>query len=245
MDVGKKMHHYQLGGLGFEESGHIGFQKELTKQQLGMIEAVKDKEDVSNRVMSISKENTHSQYPTAKAVYDAVDGHGEFELVDSVELTEKAAILEHNLKNKYKELHIRFNIPMSDEAAAGSASTNKARFVVQTRGATEVLNYSIYNMGNQFISDYKYRWYAAFHLKVSGNYCRTDLWFGNAQMMNDGYVMNDNSGTYSGFVAPSVPMARDYIKDIRIVVMYGTMLIDENVRYLPAGTKYEIWGVRK
>ena len=49
LDMGEKSNHSQLKNLGFEESGHRGFQKELTKEQLELIEAVKDKEDIANK----------------------------------------------------------------------------------------------------------------------------------------------------------------------------------------------------
>ena len=73
LELNEKTHHYQLKNLGFEESGHTGFQKELTEKQLELIEKVKSKEDVANRVTAISDKNTHEQYPSAKAVYDAVN----------------------------------------------------------------------------------------------------------------------------------------------------------------------------
>ena len=39
--------HSSLGNLGFDESGHTGFQKELTAEQLANIEAVSEKADKS------------------------------------------------------------------------------------------------------------------------------------------------------------------------------------------------------
>lgn len=41
---GKNLHN-NLANLGFDESGHIGFQKELTEEQLSNIEAIQDKAD--------------------------------------------------------------------------------------------------------------------------------------------------------------------------------------------------------
>lgn len=175
----------------------------------------------------------------------AIDACGDFELVTSATLTEKVAVIQHTFDKEYKELHIRFKIPMSDEAAADAASTNKARWMVFTANENGALNQPIYNMGNQFISDYKYAWRAAFHIKMNGNYCRTDLWFGNAQIMDTAYAMTDNSNTYNGFVAPSVPISRDYIQKLKISFMYEAGKTDASIRYLPVGTKYEIWGLRK
>ena len=45
LDGSGKNLHSSLGNLGFDESGHTGFQKELTEEQLSNIEAVQDKAD--------------------------------------------------------------------------------------------------------------------------------------------------------------------------------------------------------
>ena len=44
--------HSKLKKLGFEESGHTGFQKELSVKQLEAIENIKAKEDKSNKISS-------------------------------------------------------------------------------------------------------------------------------------------------------------------------------------------------
>ena len=297
--------HAKLKNLSFEESGHTGFQQELSDEQLKNISAVPGKEDKSNKTTILNTESTDEQYPSAGAVFreitgiamtldsriteldekkadityvderfglassalgdhdlrilnlekqagdieTALDKCGDFELVTSVTLAEKVAVIQHTFDKEYKELHIRFKIPMSDEAAADAASTNKARWMVYTADKdnylTDRLHQSIYNMGNQFVGDYKYEWRAAFHIKMNGNYCRTDLWFGNVQMMDSAYAMTDSSGSYSGFVAPSVPISRDYIQKLKISFMYEAGKTDASIRYLPAGTTYEIWGIRK
>ena len=241
LELNEKTHHYQLKNLGFEESGHTGFQKELTEKQLGLIEKVKNKEDVSNRVTAISDKNTHEQYPSAKAVYDAVNECGEFELIEDVTLSENVAQILCTLPGKYKELYLRFAIPSS-----GNNSTDKARWRLQTLNdlATNV-NKFIYDQGNQFVEDFTSRWYAGFHIKILGKYCRTELWYEREQMATGAYARGMNSSTYSGYVAPSVPMARDYIDRLKILFATSGNVTDGSVRYLPAGTKYEIWGVRK
>jgi len=244
--VNEKTHHYQLKNLGFEESGHTGFQKELTEKQLELIEKVKSKEDVANRVTTISDENTHEQYPSAKAVYDAVNECGEFELIDSAEFTEKVSIIERKFATQYKELYIRFIIPQSMEAAAGTPSTEKARWTVQTlNDGGWAINKTIYNMGNQFIQDFTEKWATVIHIKVLGNYCRTELWYDKNWYLTDGYARGMSSSTYSGYVAPGVTMVRDYIDRIKISFMTANQVADGSVRYLPIGTTYEIWGIRK
>lgn len=179
-----------------------------------------------------------------------IDACGDFELVASDELTEKVGVIDLTLPNQYKELYLRFTIPPSEEAAAGSASTEKARFVLHTlNDSATYINKVIYNQGNQFIQDYTAEWYAGFRIQIFGNsnnaYCRTELWYETTFYATGGYARGMNSGTYSGYVAPSVPMVRDYIKRLKISFMTSGSVTDGSVRYLPIGTKYELWGVRK
>ncbi len=246
LELGERTSHSHLKHLGFEESGHRGFQKKLTEEQLELIEKVKNKEDVSNRVTAISDKNTHEQYPSAKAVYHAMNECGDFEIVKADTLTEKASTIQLNFPNQYKELYIRFVIPPSEEAATGSASTEKARFRVQTlNDSGSNLNKEIYNMGNQFITDYTDEWYTTIHIQVIGTYCRTELWHDKAEYGKGGYAKMQKAETYSGTVAPSVPMVRDYIDRLKFIFMTNGGITDGSVRYLPAGTTYEIWGIRK
>ncbi len=66
--------HAKLKHLSFEESGHTGFQKELTEEQIAAIEAVLGKEDKANKTTIISVGSTDEQYPSAKAVKEYVAG---------------------------------------------------------------------------------------------------------------------------------------------------------------------------
>ncbi len=70
----RKSIHSNLLNLGFEESGHTGFQKELTEEQIAAIEAVLGKEDKANKTTVIAVASTDEQYPTAKAVKEYVAG---------------------------------------------------------------------------------------------------------------------------------------------------------------------------
>lgn len=47
LELGEKNMHNNLKNLSFEESGHTGFQKELTAEQLANIKAVPEKADKS------------------------------------------------------------------------------------------------------------------------------------------------------------------------------------------------------
>lgn len=161
-------------------------------------------------------------------------------------LTEKVGIIQHTFDNQYKELYISFIIPQSEEAAAGTPSTEKARWTVKTLndGGWDISK-TIYNMGNQFIQDFTEKWATVIHIKVLGNYCRTELWYDKNWYLTDGYARAMSSSTYSGYVAPGVTMVRDYIDRIKIIFMTANQVADGSVRYLPIGTTYEIWGVRK
>lgn len=300
--------HSKLKKLSYEESGHTGFQKELTAEQKEALEKITEKEDKSNKIQSVndmtgSEEEYFSAVGTLRLVDEAesrakahadgqfielsgrvatnevsiasafkniqaheqtieehslaigeifgrIDVCGDFELVKSDELTEKVATIELTLPNQYKELYVRFYIPKSEEAAADTPSEQKARFVVQTLNDENTkVNKIIYTQGNQFIPDYKVAWCAVFSVKVIGSsdkaYCRSDLWYREANMFDNAYALGQTSSTYSGFVAPSVPIKRDYIRDLKFLLTINGNTPDKTVRYLPVGTTYEIWGVRK
>ena len=294
----EKVDHSKLKHLSFEESGHTGFQKELTEEELKSFEVVKNKEDKSNKIRSINEimDDGNTQYLSAggtlslvisetdnvranvEAYADAKFGQldervsvnedlisqninriiavedksaeleikGEFELVVSGTLEEKVGIIEHTFSNRYKELYVRMIIPKSEEAAAGNASTEKARWVIQTlNDSGYTVNKPIYNMGNQFIQDFTEEWATVIHIKVFNNYCRTELWYDRSWYLRDGYARGMNSSTYSGYVAPSVTMVRDYIDRLKLIFMTANQVTDGSVRYLPANTTYEIWGIRK
>lgn len=166
-------------------------------------------------------------------------------------LTEKVGQISLDLGNQYKELYIRLTMPMSDEAAAGTPKSDKARwrlYVLNDSGTS--VNKMLYDLGNWFIQDYAEEWFTAIIIKVFGcddkAYCRTELWHENTNGAEVGaYARPINTSTYSGTVSPTVPMARDYIDRIRFDFMTKGPITDGSVRYLPVGTKCEIWGVRK
>ncbi|MBR6523445.1 MAG: hypothetical protein IKT39_02400 [Clostridia bacterium] len=70
--------HAKLKHLGFDESGHAGFQKELTPEQLAAIASIlslqNDKEDKSNKKTSFSTSGIYDEesYPTVGAVAKAI-----------------------------------------------------------------------------------------------------------------------------------------------------------------------------
>ena len=65
--------HSKLINLDFTSSGHTGFQRELTAEQLANIDAVQNKEDISNKIQSLNlATGDEAQYPSAKAVVDEI-----------------------------------------------------------------------------------------------------------------------------------------------------------------------------
>lgn len=74
----KETNHANLKNLSFEESGHTGFQSELTQEQIKNIADVVRKEDLSNKVHKVEyigeDDNT---YPSSSAVYKHVIQEGQ------------------------------------------------------------------------------------------------------------------------------------------------------------------------
>lgn len=107
--------HSKLINLGFDESGHTGFQRELTAEQLANIDAVQNKEDVSNKIQSLKlATGDEAQYPSAKAVVDEI-----FRVDNDLNLAnDRITILETDL---YHEFNDRINILEKDVSDIGGA----------------------------------------------------------------------------------------------------------------------------
>lgn len=175
-----------------------------------------------------------------------IEACGDFELVKSDTLTEKVGVIQLDFPNQYKELYVRLKMPESTEAEAGTPSSTKARWNIETQNdTTTAIKKCIYSMGNQFITDYTENWFTSIHIKVIGNYCRTELWHNTETSAANAYAKYIETSTYSGTVAPSVPLPRGYIDKLKISFMSSAGVVNTNLRYLPSGTTYEVWGVRK
>ncbi|MFA7636785.1 MAG: hypothetical protein WCX81_03375, partial [Monoglobales bacterium] len=81
---GKSLHN-KLKNLGFEESGHTGFQAELTQEQIMAIEQVAEKEDKTNKAdifMGTEDEATQKAwYPSVKGCVDFVNSRDNLRLI--------------------------------------------------------------------------------------------------------------------------------------------------------------------
>lgn len=230
-----------LSSNDFTDTLKSKLEKAITNDEFSHItEQIDEKESLSNKVVAISENSTDEQYPSAKSVFKAIEACGDFELIDSATFTENVMQLTPTINGQYKELYLRFTVPTS-----GNASGIKARWGVQTRSDTNnLINKTIYNMGNVFVLDYSEEWYTAIHIKVLGKYVRTEVWFETSKMASGAYARGQNNSNYSGYVAPSVPTARGYIDALKISFASPSGTADENLRYLPAGTTYELWGVK-
>lgn len=174
-------------------------------------------------------------------IFGRIDVCGDFVKIYEDTLTESLTIIEKTFDTNYKELYIRFVIP----CAYNEASTEKARFRVYTlNDSGGNVNKIIYDMGNWMVEDYKANnsatdWTASIRIKMLGNYARTELWYEMSNMFNNAYARTPSNSTLSGSVAPSASTKREYLPAIR-VMLYSA----NNIRSFPAGTTYEMWGVK-
>lgn len=229
LEADGKMLHGSLKNLDFEKSGHRGFQKELTDEQLKNITDVPNKEDATNKVKNITGDSTDKQYPTAKAVYEGIQEKTAWELIDSAELTENVVSITPAMNGKYKELYLALVVPTLNPNK--QADFSKGRFNLIDQSGNR-----IYDAGTYNLADNGSTWYVVFHVRAIGNICKVERIFK--------YNFNRTQGCYPGdylceVIAP-LSIARDgYFSAIR-----ADFYSQNSVRCLPVGTTYELWGIR-
>lgn len=261
IDGNKKQPHSELKNLGFDESGHTGFQKELTPEALEAIASVYGKEDRSNKVSNLKDVSDASkQYPTvgfmnsqiATAALNAIEHStsqandytymkvselekvvsvcGDFELVDSGTLQANVLQITPTVNGRYKELYWVFDVPTTN---SDSSSADKARLVFSMNGT------DIHNIGGNLIDNYNVSWRAVFDAKMTGRWCHTQLWFNKKHIWDGGYASPPSVTNYNGSIGAGKKMTYDYIDNLTV-----KMISSNGTRVLPAGTTYELWGVK-
>lgn len=246
--------HAKLKNLGFEESGHIGFQKELTPAEREAIASVAGKEDKANKIQSINELQNDEQYlsaggtlslantaeDNAKAHADGLynelkenlEACGDFEPIDSGTLTEDVVQISPTINGQYKELYIFFKMPPQADVAT---NTSKARMSMWNG------NTMIYDQGNAFVDNYNMNWYIVCTVKMYGTRCYSQMWYAKYREQASGliipYVVPSSDQNYAGAVCPHMRLNNPYLDTIAVKMSAQS-------RAFPKGTTYELWGVK-
>ncbi len=184
-------------------------------------EDISGKEDKSNKVNKIDSDSSDSEYPSAKAVYDY--DHDKWQLIEVVTLEHDVQRVYCDLKGgKYKELYIRFVVPTMNPD--NTSNFQKGRSYVYVQG-----NDVVYDDGDYRYEDTGKSWVLTHHLTMIGHICTCER-----------RILDVLKAPYQATWGTTVgkPIADNYISALN-VLMYPL-----TTRVFPAGTTYELWGVR-
>lgn len=193
------------------------------------------KEDKFNKVTTISSSSTDEQYPSAKAVNDRIVAKADWELVEDKNLEENVTEIVLNLPRSYKQLFWVFKVPTINPDK--TSNFPKGRMALYSNGNQIVAfdpDYGITDTGNE--------WYLSYHMQMLGEHCSVFKTCKDpaTQITESAYIQ------YPPFYQKDVGWQPG--KDIGSKGMYYlklTMMCQTTgARYFPAGTKYELWGVR-
>ena len=203
-------------------------------EQIGDIETALDtKEDKLNKVNdilnSIVNGSSGYEYPTVGATYGFVINTTQWKLIQTVTLTETVNRIYPTFSDNYKSIFVKFDIPTVKSetvttvgAARGYLRVNNVvvhmnnGYEWEDIGATSRLSYKIDMIGTTCITEGRYS-------------ARTDL------------VQNNDRGKYAQNLQTNggVTLSTNYISSCDVEIFSA-----DTLRCFPAGTKYEIWGIK-
>lgn len=280
--------HKNLKNLEYDASGHLGFQKELSAQQLKNIDAVAGKEDKSNKaqdwgvenltpdkypsmeivgarfdeneelmysvawdvygdsgvlqsdyqqkiekVTTITDGNSDSEYPSAKAVNTRIKEKTRWERIETVTLSQGVSEISKKLESRYKELYWVFRVPSIKPADST---------IEQARSFLYVQNRIVSNDQGVVYTDNGNTWGLWFHIRSIGNYCMVQrAYYPNASVIDvNAHLIYPATMAYVLGWQPGKNIETNAMDTLKLQIASSTT----GVRYFPAGTTYELWGVR-
>lgn len=191
-------------------------------------EDIVGKEDKSNKVNKIDSGSSDSEYPSAKAVYDY--DHDKWQLIEVVTLEHDVQRVYCDLKGgKYKELYIRFVIP----------TMNHGKETSFVKGRTYVYgqeNILIYDDNSSVYEDTGATWVLTHRLTMMGNICSCERKTYNYREDDRPYAIGYSANRWGQTIGTHI--GENFLSELN-VLMYPT-----GERFFPAGTTYELWGIR-
>lgn len=186
---------------------------------------------------AVNSANAYTDMKVRDVSRDTIISDG-FELIKSDTFTEEVVQITPTLNGRYKELIWIFDVKPEPD----TEKTEKARvFLFPTANPTNVGAQKIIQQGNYVISVYKTTdWRLWISVKMIGNYAYSELWWGGMTTLNNGYALSPNENNQIGIAMPGMQLSKNYIDEISLW-LYSL----ENTRVFPAGTTYELWGVRE
>ena len=194
-----------------------------------------DKEDISNKVSEIvedvSPEEKASAYPNMGATIDFVDGKIGWAKITDGTLTNDVQMFSPYVDGAYKRLFVSILVPTLNPINENPAFS-KARIQLKAQD-----NIMIYDDGsNTYYTDNGNTWAVTFDISMIGNRAVTmRKTTTSTTSIYSEYIIGDNALIQQN--------RGQYVPDGYIDVLAIT-LMPSSTRYFPAGTKYEVWGVK-
>ena len=136
-------------------------------------------------------------------------------------------------------MYIYFLIPSVKLENTSTVTKARLRSYVQNSAETAA-NTIVHMLGSDIIGDTGSRWCAVYKFEMVGNCCMTNLWWTASNWTFDsGYAIGFDASTYNNTVMPRAIINQEYISKLKIA-----MTSSDNSRYFPAGTTFELWGVK-
>ena len=167
--------------------------------------------------------------------YKAMTENTRWELVESVTLTEGVASIQTGINGNYKELYLTMHVPTMNPNNENTAF-GKARQWLYVQDNT-----LIYNDGNVMYTDNGNTWVLTNHIFMTGTKCNVFRIFSKAAEYVDvsAYaVFANNIGDTIAYMYGK-DLGVNYISSLKINLSSST-----DNRIFPAGTTYELWGIK-
>ncbi len=199
-----------------DHENRISTNEEVISQNRSDIIALEDKDEEIERVLASCEKLEH---------------------ISSVTLTEEVAQISPTLNGRYKEIYWVFDV----RAEPNTTKTEKGRLFLfplanpANTGATKLIQQT-----SALVSVYKSTdWRLWISVKVVGGYAYSELWWDSSLSADSAYGAVPDLNTNKGIIVPFRKLTKDYIDELSL-----WMGSADNSRVFPAGTTYELWGVK-
>lgn len=167
----------------------------------------------------------------AEDVATALNSAGKWELVKSGEMTQDVQQMEIPLGNNYKELYVRLVVPTMNPDKA--TDFQKGRIWLYAQNEQKIAD-----QGNLLFEDNGNAWAVVYKIQMIDKWCTLKRLFENNEKSSQtNYELLVNVASKVGMTSGK-KLTEDYISSLR------ALMYPQNTRVFPAGTTYEIWGVK-
>lgn len=185
-----------------------------------------DAEDTSNKVTSLSSSSTDTEYPSAKAVYDAIQNSGEWRLIKHDTLSSASNIIviyNDSNNNPFALSNVLVYIKLSTSPSTGTTA------MISYRNSDQSVTYAMPLVYTPYSSGTTYDMRGINQVRVLDGIIMPVLALTSYSDSDNRMANFEETGTYY-----NVPIALDSVEYIQILSYVNNGF--------PSGTEYYIWG---